>query len=66
MAEYLSVPDRYVIKLPDSVSYEYGALIEPFAVGYHAVIRAGEVENKTTLIIGAGTIGLLIRLLVKR
>ncbi|MDO5632589.1 MAG: alcohol dehydrogenase catalytic domain-containing protein [Paracoccus sp. (in: a-proteobacteria)] len=58
-AAYWVVPARMVHKMPDGLSLEQGALIEPAAVALHAVrlskIRAGE----KAAVFGAGPIGLL-------
>lgn len=59
-APYLAVPARIVRRLPESLSYEGGALVEPLACCVKAVletatIRAGDV----VLVIGPGPIGLL-------
>ena len=62
MAEYVVVPSYSVYKLPDSVSDEVGALVEPLAVAIHAV-RQGNVRPGDTLaIVGSGTIGLCVLL----
>lgn len=58
-AEEFCVPMKNVCKLPDNVSLEVGALIEPFAVAYRAVHQAGNITGKTIMICGAGTIGLM-------
>lgn len=55
--EYFPLPDWNVLKLPDGFSLDYGALIEPIAVGVHALQRGGGVQGKRVLILGAGTIG---------
>lgn len=65
MAEYVSVPEKLVYKLPDGASYEVGALTEPYAVGYGAVSKIDSFENKNVLVIGAGTIGLGLIQLIK-
>lgn len=65
MAEYAKVPLEMVIRLPDSVTYEQGALIEPLAVGIHAVSVAKAKHSKTCLVMGAGPIGLLVGLCLK-
>ncbi len=57
-AEYTQVHLNEAIKLPDSVSWQEGALVEPLAVGIHGVRAASSVEGKNVLIIGAGPIGL--------
>lgn len=59
MAEYVCVPEKAVIPLPDSVSYNDAAVIEPLAVSLHAAKKAGNLKGKTVVIIGAGPIGLL-------
>ena len=64
MAEYLAVPEKLLYSLPEGVSYECGALSEPYAVAYGAVKKVGNLEGKNVLIIGAGTIGLCILQLV--
>lgn len=63
--EYVVVPERCVIRLPEAVSYDQGALIEPIAVGMHAVRTHGVDENKTIAVIGCGTIGLGVILSAK-
>jgi L-iditol 2-dehydrogenase len=59
MAEYVSVPSKLLFKLDDSVSYELGSMMEPLAVSYRGVNRAGDVAGKNVLVVGSGTIGLL-------
>ncbi|WP_324754955.1 2,3-butanediol dehydrogenase [Roseovarius sp. Pro17] len=59
-AEYSVVPARMAHKMPDDLTDEQGALIEPAAVALHAVrvstIKAGD----TAAVFGAGPIGLLV------
>jgi len=57
-AEYVKVGPESVVKLPDSLDDDQGALVEPLAVGLHSVKMAGQVGEKNVLIIGAGPIGL--------
>lgn len=45
--------------LPDNVSMEEGALVEPTAVAYHGIIESGLQLGQTVLVTGAGPIGLL-------
>jgi L-iditol 2-dehydrogenase len=59
MAQYITVPADKVIALPDSISFTDAALIEPAAVGVHAVRRADVAAAQRIAIIGAGTIGLM-------
>lgn len=61
----INMPEHLVIKLPDSMSYEYGALIEPFAVAYRAVSQALPLKGQTLMIIGSGPIGLMIMMIAK-
>ncbi|MFH1539865.1 MAG: alcohol dehydrogenase catalytic domain-containing protein [bacterium] len=58
--EYFAVDERKVIKLPESMSFDEGAMIEPTAVAVHALKRAGDVTGKKILILGAGPIGNLV------
>ncbi len=66
MADYVTVEAPYVYKLPDSLSYEAGALIEPLSVAVHAVRRADIKLGETVLVIGAGAIGILIAALCNK
>lgn len=59
-AELVAVPVRVLYRLPDSVSYQQAAMIEPLSVAYHAVTRVNPVSSDITVVIGAGTIGILI------
>ena len=56
-AERVVVPASQCIRLSRSLSYAAGALVEPMAVGMHAVMRAGQVVGRRVLITGGGTIG---------
>jgi L-iditol 2-dehydrogenase len=53
------------IRLPDHVSLEEGALLEPLSVGVQACRRAGVTLGSTVLICGAGPIGLVNILVAK-
>lgn len=52
-------------RLPDHVSLEEGAILEPLAVGVHACKRAGVTVGSTVLVLGAGPIGLVSLLAAK-
>jgi len=69
-AEYLKVPAQMVRvnlqKIPVHVSYEEAALTEPLACVLHGVEEAGVKLGDTIAIIGAGPIGLLHLLTVRR
>ncbi|MEQ1889219.1 MAG: alcohol dehydrogenase catalytic domain-containing protein [Alphaproteobacteria bacterium] len=61
-AEYVKVGARDTVLLPQSVSLQEGALIEPLAVGYHAVEKSDLRPGGNVLIIGAGPVGLAVTL----
>ena len=52
-------------RLPDNVTFEEGALLEPLSVGVHACQRAGVTIGRNVLICGAGPIGLVSLLTAK-
>ncbi len=58
-AEYAVVPDHQIVVLPDEVSYEQAALLEPAAVAAYAVERGKVKGGESVLIAGAGPIGAL-------
>lgn len=60
-----TVPDYTLHKLPDSLSLEHGAMIEPAAVACHDVRMGEVVSGETCVVIGGGPIGLLIALVAK-
>ena len=57
--DFFVVDDDRVAKLPEGMSLDYGAMIEPSAVGAHASNRT-DVKDKNVVVSGAGTIGNLI------
>src|SRR5690625_5189066 len=59
LQEYISARADFIFPLPDAVSTEEGALIEPLAVAVWAARKARIVPGMSVLITGAGTIGLL-------
>lgn len=59
LADFHIHPQEKAYKMADHVSFEEGALCEPFAVSLHAVRLAGVKAGDNVLIIGAGPIGLL-------
>jgi 2-desacetyl-2-hydroxyethyl bacteriochlorophyllide A dehydrogenase len=63
-AKYFYAPENRTYKLPDSISYEEGALIEPLAVALHAVKKSGVHIGQSSVVIGAGAIGLLVSMLL--
>ncbi len=59
-AEYIALPAHLCFPIADTVSFEVASLMEPLAVAYHAFLHAGDLNGKKVLIVGAGTIGLLV------
>lgn len=57
--EYFAVDEKLVIMLPEGMNYDYGAMIEPVAVGVHALGRLGDIKGMNILVLGAGPVGLL-------
>ena len=57
MSEYAVVPSYMIHRLPDGLTSEQGALVEPIAVGLRAVRRAGVQEGQSALVFGGGPIG---------
>jgi (R,R)-butanediol dehydrogenase/meso-butanediol dehydrogenase/diacetyl reductase len=64
-AEYVRIGASGAFRLPDSVSFREGALVEPLAVGLHAVDMAKMERGATVLVIGAGPVGLAVMLWAK-
>ena len=59
-AEYVAVPEKNLIALPDNVSYEEAAMLEPMAVAVHAMRKIAPLESESIVIYGLGTIGLFL------
>lgn len=64
-AEYAAVPEENLIRLPDNVSFEEAAMLEPMAVAVHAMRRIEADASGRIAVCGAGTIGLLLYLFLK-
>src|SRR5437667_5856063 len=58
-ADFIRRHPAGLFRLPSGMSAEQGALVEPLAVGVHAIRRARMAQGATVVIIGAGTIGLM-------
>ena len=56
--EFLAHDPRFLCRLPDSVSFTQGALVEPLAVAHNAIRKAAVRAGDTVLVTGAGPIGL--------
>jgi 2-desacetyl-2-hydroxyethyl bacteriochlorophyllide A dehydrogenase len=66
MQQYWNVPAFALHRLPENLSLQLGAMIEPLAVACHDV-RLGEVvAGENAIVIGGGPIGLLVALVARR
>ncbi len=59
LLERLTIDERNLFVLPDEMSYEQGALLEPLSVGLWACQRANLSPGDSVLVTGAGPVGLL-------
>jgi L-iditol 2-dehydrogenase len=59
-SHYFAVDATKITILPEKMSYDEGAMIEPLAVAVHAVRQAGNIENLKIVVLGAGPIGNLV------
>jgi D-xylulose reductase len=55
-------PANLTFKLPDGVSFQEGAFVEPLAVGMQAVTKAHVLPGQIAVVLGAGTIGMMVAL----
>ena len=58
-AEFISVPERIVYPIPESLSFAEAAMLEPASVALHAVAVSKLQGGETALVVGSGMIGLL-------
>jgi len=65
LCRYYTHAADFCYKLPDHVTLEEGALLEPLSVGVHACRRAGVTLGTTVLVCGAGPIGLVSLMVAK-
>ncbi len=59
-AEYVTVPQHILYRLPDGLSFENAAMVEPVSIAFHAVRRVRPALNDTAVVVGAGMIGLFV------
>ncbi len=59
-AEYVVVPQHITFRLPDAITFEQAAMVEPVSVAVHAVNLTPIRLADTALVVGAGMIGLLV------
>ncbi|MBB4686270.1 zinc-dependent alcohol dehydrogenase family protein [Amycolatopsis jiangsuensis] len=65
-AEYVAVPADTCHQMPDSLTWEQGALVEPVSCAVHGVRRIGVEAGERFLVVGAGTMGLIMQQLLQR
>jgi (R,R)-butanediol dehydrogenase/meso-butanediol dehydrogenase/diacetyl reductase len=65
MQEYWAVPTARLLKVPDSLTDDHAALIEPLAIATHDVARAQVKSGDTVVVFGGGPIGCLIALVCR-
>lgn len=58
-AEFICLPEKNVVKLPDNVDYESAAMIEPSSVVLHGYYRMNVTAGDNVVVVGCGNIGLL-------
>ncbi len=59
MADYVIAPATKIMTLPDSVSFDECALVEPLSISLRATKHAGNLKGKNVAVFGAGPIGLM-------
>ena len=59
-AEYVSVPERILYRLPDGLPFERAAMIEAVSIAVHGVGRHVPEPGDTVVVVGAGMIGVLV------
>ncbi|KAK4048947.1 hypothetical protein OIV83_004503 [Microbotryomycetes sp. JL201] len=60
LSEFVTIEQSYLHKLPENVSLQQGAMVEPLAVAMHAVDQAKFEKGGTALVLGAGPIGCFV------
>src|SRR5512134_1084375 len=58
-AEFVDLPEKNVLLLPDSLSFEHAALIDPSTVARHMLALGDFKSGQTAIVLGAGSIGLM-------
>ncbi len=62
LTPYVVHPAAFTFKLPDNVSFAEAAMVEPFAVGLQAAVKARIKPGDTAVVTGAGPIGIMAAL----
>jgi L-iditol 2-dehydrogenase len=64
-AEYVTVPQHIVFKIPDNVTFTQAAMVEPAAVALHAINLTPLFPNDVAIVMGAGMVGMFVIQLLK-
>ena len=64
-AEYVAIPQHILYHIPDNVTFEQAAMVEPAAVALHALNQSTPKPGESCVVVGAGTIGSFILELLK-
>ena len=64
--EYAAVHESCLIKLPEGMPIEHGALAEPVATSVHAIRRLHGRHYRRAVILGSGTVGMITMLVLRR
>jgi len=59
MAEYVVAPAEKIMPLPDKISFDECALVEPLSISLRATKHAGDIQGRTVAVFGTGPIGLM-------
>jgi L-iditol 2-dehydrogenase len=65
-AQFVTIPGHILYRIPDNVSFEQAAMVEPVAIALHAINLSGVKINDTAVVFGSGMIGLFIIQLLKQ
>ncbi|MDR1666218.1 MAG: alcohol dehydrogenase catalytic domain-containing protein [Bacteroidales bacterium] len=60
LSEYIVMPQRSCLPIPDRLSFEEATISEPLAIGLYAVQMAGDIKGKNVAVLGSGPIGLSV------
>lgn len=59
LAKYYTLPEDFCFKLPEHISLEEGALLEPLAVAVHITKQSSIKQGDSIVVFGSGPVGLL-------
>lgn len=65
-AEYVAVPHHILYRIPDRLTFEQAAFVEPVSIAVHAVERTPISLNDTAVVVSTGMIGLLVVQVLRR